>query len=143
MPLLRRRRSLPLRVEDVMSTPPITADMETPVEQVAKIMDDNKVSSVMVVNKENKLVGIFTDRDLRFAVAGGKIGKGLPIHMLMTENPITVSPHTLITEAVRKMRDADIKHLPVVDEEGKPKGIVAIKDIIDVVWLLMEVFSPP
>ncbi len=142
MPLLRRRRRLPLRVEDVMSTPPITVDKETPIEQAAKVMDDNNISSVMVVDKDGKLVGIFTDRDLRFAVAEGKVGKGLPIHMLMTENPITISPSDLVIDAMKKMRDADIKHLPVVDEEGKPLGMITMRDIIDAAWLLLEVLAP-
>lgn len=142
MPLLRRRRRLPLRVEDVMSTPPITVDRETPIEQAAKVMDDNNISSVMVVDKDGKLVGIFTDRDLRFAVAEGKVGKGLPIHMLMTENPITISPGDLVIDAMKKMRDADIKHLPVVDEEGKPLGMITMRDIIDAAWLLLEVLAP-
>ncbi len=142
MPLLRRKRHLPLRVEDVMSTPPITVDKETTIEQAAKVMDDNKISSVMVVDKDGKLVGIFTDRDLRFAVAEGKVGKGLPIHMLMTENPITISPSDLVIDAMKKMRDANIKHLPVVDGEGKPIGMITMRDIIDVAWLLLEVLAP-
>ncbi len=142
MPLLRRRRHLPLRVEDVMSTPPITVDRETPIEQAAKVMDDNNISSVMVVDKDGKLVGIFTDRDLRFAVAEGKVGKGLPIHMLMTENPITISPSDLVIDAMKKMRDADIKHLPVVNGEGKPIGMITMRDIIDAAWLLLEVLAP-
>jgi len=142
LPLLRRKRHLPLRVEDVMSTPPITVDKETPIEQAAKVMDDNKISSVMVVDKDGKLVGIFTDRDLRFAVAEGKVGKGLPIHMLMTENPISISPSDLVIDAMKKMRDVDIKHLPVVDGEGKPIGMITMRDIIDVAWLLLEVLAP-
>ena len=142
MPLLRKRRRLPLRVEDIMSTPPITVDRETPIEQAAKVMDDNNISSVMVVDKDGKLVGIFTDRDLRFAVAEGKVGKGLPIHMLMTENPITISPSDLVIDAMKKMRDADIKHLPVVDGEGKPLGMITMRDIIDAAWLLLEVLAP-
>jgi len=142
LPLLRRRRHLPLRVEDVMSTPPITVDRETPIEQAAKVMDDNNISSVMVVDKDGKLVGIFTDRDLRFAVAEGKVGKGLPIHMLMTENPITISPSDLVIDAMKKMRDADIKHLPVVNGEGKPIGMITMRDIIDAAWLLLEVLAP-
>lgn len=142
MPFLRRRRIIPLRVEDIMSVPPITVDRETPVEQAAKVMDDKRISSVMVVDENGKLVGIFTDRDLRFAVAEGKIGKKLPIHMLMTEDPITASPSDMVTEAMKKMREADIKHLPVVDEEGKPIGMVTIRDVIDAAWLLMEALFP-
>ncbi len=141
MPLLKRRREIPLRVGDIMSTPPITVNEKTPVEEAAKVMNDNNISSVMVVNDAGELVGIFTDRDLRFAVAEGKVGKNLPIHMLMTENPITVSPGTSVIEAMRKMREVNVKHLPVV-EDNKPVGMITSRDIIDAAWLLFEVLAP-
>jgi len=141
MPLLRRKRELPLRVEDVMTSPAVTVKMDTPVEEAAKVMDEKRISSILVVDESGKLVGIFTDRDLRFAAANGKIGKGIPIHMLMTENPITISPSDPITEALRKMRDADVKHLPVVDKENRPVGIVAVRDVLDAVMMLMQLIT--
>ncbi|RDD53997.1 MAG: CBS domain-containing protein [Candidatus Korarchaeota archaeon NZ13-K] len=141
MPLLRRKRELPLRVEDVMTSPAVTVKMDTPVEEAAKVMDEKRISSILVVDEGGKLVGIFTDRDLRFAAANGKIGKGIPIHMLMTENPITISPSDPITEALRKMRDADVKHLPVVDKENRPVGIVAVRDVLDAVMMLMQLIT--
>lgn len=141
MPLLRRKRELPLRVEDVMTSPAVSVKMDTPVEEAAKVMDEKRISSILVVDEGGKLVGIFTDRDLRFAAANGKIGKGIPIHMLMTENPITISPSDPITEALRKMRDADVKHLPVVDKENRPVGIVAVRDVLDAVMMLMQLIT--
>ena len=141
MPLLKRRREIPLRVGDIMSTPPITVNEKTPVEEVARVMNDNNISSVMVVNDAGELVGIFTDRDLRFAVAEGKVGKGLPVHMLMTENPITVTPSTSVIEAMRKMREVNVKHLPVV-EDKRPVGMITSRDIVDAAWLLFEVLAP-
>ncbi|MCS7102793.1 MAG: CBS domain-containing protein [Candidatus Korarchaeum sp.] len=141
MPLLRRKRELPLRVEDVMTSPAVTVKMNTPVEEAAKVMDEKRISSILVVDDSGKLVGIFTDRDLRFAAANGKIGKGIPIHMMMTENPITISPSDPITEALRKMRDADVKHLPVVDKENKPVGVIASRDVLDAVMILMQLMT--
>ncbi|MEM3371274.1 MAG: CBS domain-containing protein [Candidatus Korarchaeum sp.] len=141
MPLLRRKRELPLRVEDVMTSPAVTVKMDTPVEEAAKVMDERRISSILIVDDNGKLVGIFTDRDLRFAAANGKIGKGIPIHMLMTENPITISPGEPITEALRKMRDADVKHLPVVDKENKPVGVIAARDVLDAVMMLMQLMT--
>lgn len=141
MPLLRRKRELPLRVEDVMTSPAVTVRTDTPVEEAAKVMDAKRISSILVVDEGGKLVGIFTDRDLRFAAANGKIGKGIPIHMLMTENPITIAPSDPITEALRKMRDADVKHLPVVDKDNKPVGVIAARDVLDAVMMLMQLMT--
>ena len=141
MPLIRRRRKLPLRVEDVMSTPPIVIVRDEPIEKAAKLMCDNKVSSVLVVDKDGKLVGIITERDIVFAVASGKIGKGLPVWMFMTENPVTVTSQAPLTEALEKMRSINVRHLPVVDDEGKPVGALSIRDVVEAMVVLMGLIA--
>jgi len=141
VPLLRRRRKFPIRVEDIMSSPPITAGPMTPVEEVAKIMYENKIGSVLIVGSDGKLEGIVTERDILFAAANDKVGKGLPAYMIMSENPITATPGTPLMQAIRKMREANIRHLPVVDEEGKPVGIISLRDVIDAVLMLLDIFA--
>ncbi len=141
MPLIRRRRKLPLRVEDVMSTPPIVIDRDEPIEKAAKLMCDNRVGSVLVVDKDRKLAGIITERDIVFAVASGKIGKGLPVWMFMTENPVTVTPQAPLTEALEKMRSINVRHLPVVDNEGKPVGALSIRDVVEAMVVLMGLIA--
>lgn len=140
-PVFRRRRKFPIRVEDIMSSPPITAGSMTSVEEVAKIMYDNKIGSVLIVGKDGKLEGIVTERDILFAAANGKVGKGLPAYMIMTENPITVTPGTPLIDAIKRMREANIRHLPVVDEGGKPLGMVSLRDVIDAVLMLLDIFA--
>ncbi len=138
MPFIRRKRKIPLRVEDLMSTPPITIDRDEPVEKAAKLMHENNIGSLIVVDKEGKVEGIITERDLVFAIANDKIGKGYPVWMLMTENPLTVNPGTPITEALRIMSEANIRHLPVVDREGKPLGMLSLRDVIEAVIVLFS-----
>lgn len=141
VPVLRRRRKFPIRVEDIMSTPPITANRSTPIEEVAKIMNENKIGSILIVDDEGKLEGIITERDILFAVAHDKIGKGLPAYMIMTEDPLTVTPGVPIIEAVRIMREANVRHLPVVDKDNKPVGMISLRDIIDAVMMFLDVFT--
>lgn len=140
-PVLRRRRKFPIRVEDIMSSPPITAGPMTPIEEVAKMMYENKIGSVLIVGSDGKLEGILTERDILFAAANDKVGKGLPAYMIMSENPITATPSTPLIEAIKKMREANIRHLPVVDEEGKPVGIISLRDVIDAVLMLLDIFA--
>ena len=59
--------------------------------------------------------------------------------MFMTENPITVNPGTPIMDALKTMREANIRHLPVVDKEGKPVGILSIRDVVEAIMLLLGV----
>ena len=139
MPFLRRRRSFPLRVGDIMSTPPITARRDDSIEEMAKIMYDNLIGSVIIVDEEGKLEGIVTERDIIYAVAKDKVGKGLPVYMIMTENPITTTSDTPVMEAVITMRESNIRHLPVIDRERRPVGMLSLRDVLDAVTTLMEI----
>jgi signal-transduction protein with cAMP-binding, CBS, and nucleotidyltransferase domain len=141
MPVIRRSRKFPIRVADIMSTPPITAGENAPVEEIAKIMNENNIGSVMIVDSRGVLTGIITERDLIYAIANGKIGKGLPAYMIMTENPVTIEPGSPIDEALQKMRENNIRHLPVVNSEKKPVGMVSLRDVIDAVLALIKVFT--
>lgn len=111
-PLLRRRRKFPIRVEDIMSSPPIVAGPMTPIEEVAKNMYENKIGSVLIVGNDGRLEGIVTERDILFAAANDKVGKGLPAYMIMSENPITATPGTPLIEAIKKMREANVRAPP-------------------------------
>ena len=141
MSFMRRRKGLPVRATDVMSTPPITAEETMPIEEVAKKMFENDVSSVMVVDSTGRLVGIVTEKDVVSAVAIGKIGSNLPVARFMKENPITVTPDTPLDEVLEKMRRFNIRHLPVVDKDGKPIGMVSQRDLLDVVLTLLKIIS--
>ncbi|WP_227410970.1 CBS domain-containing protein [Thermosphaera chiliense] len=138
---MRRRKGLPVRASDVMSTPPVTAEETMPIEEVAKKMFENDVSSVMVVDNTGRLVGIVTEKDVVGAVAIGRIGSNLPVARFMKENPITVGPDTPLDEVLEKMRRFNIRHLPVVDKDGKPVGMVSQRDLLDVVLTLLKIIS--
>ncbi len=136
--LFFRRRKIPLRVSDLMSVPPIIASEDTPIEKIAKIMWDNRVGSVMITDSEGVLVGIVTERDVLYSVANNKVGKGLPAYMVMTENPVTVTPDTLLINAIDKMRKVNVRHLPVVNNENKPVGMLSLRDVTDVLLTLFH-----
>lgn len=146
MPLLRRRRRIGLRAADLMTTPPVTIGLNEPIEEAAKKMYENRIGSLLVVDEHGKLAGIVTERDIIYAVARNKVGKKLPVWEIMTENPVTVNPDTPLIEAVEKMREANIRHLPVVDEEGKPVGMLSLRDILDYLMTILHLFlheKPP
>jgi len=141
MSLFRRRRAVPLRVRDIMSTPPIVIQETEPVEKAAKVMFENNTSSVMVVNKEGVLTGIITAKDIVAAVALGKIGQGIPVGRFMKESPLTISPDASITDALEKMKEFNVRHLPVVDKDNKPVGMVSVRDIMDVLLTLLRIIE--
>ena len=141
MPIIKRSRRFPIRAEDIMSSPPIVAKTDALIEEAARLMYDNNVGSVMIVDNAGIIVGIVTERDLIYAVANGKMGKGLPVHMIMTENPVTVEPDVPIDETLRLMREKNVRHLPVVDSKKKPLGMISLRDVIDAVVAFMRVYT--
>lgn len=140
MPIFKRKRKIALRVEDVMSTPAITTHRDAKVREAAKIMYENRIGCLPVVNRAGKLLGIVTERDMLFA-----LGKGAEADMeiweIMSENPLRVKVGAPIIEAIRLMKEGNVRHLPVVDEGGKVVGVVSLRDIIDSAMMLLEILA--
>ena len=114
-------------VKEYMKTNVITVTKDTTIEQIAKIMTEKNVGSVIVVDN-GKPVGIITERDI---VKG--IGKGKKLDSraeeIMTSSLITVREDSPITGALALMRQFNIRHLPVVNDKGELTGIISIRDV--------------
>ncbi len=141
---LPRRRRLPLRVEDIMVSPPVTLPKTAKLREAAKLMYEKRIGSVLIVDEEGRLVGIVTERDIVFACAQGWDAEKHEVWEVMSENPITVKPSDNVVSAMEKMREVGVRHLPVVDDKGRPIGMVSFRDIMDLVMTLIEigVFHP-
>ena len=110
------------------------ADQSVPVRQALEAMStEGSPGAVSLVDDQGKLVGFFTDGDLRRLLR--KVGPSVldtPVCEVMTRNPKTVSTDDLAAEAYRIMRDSRIDNLPVVDKNGVPVGIIDVQDWLDV-----------
>ncbi|KUO80165.1 MAG: CBS domain-containing protein [Pyrobaculum sp.] len=136
MPLVKRRE-LPLRVSDIMVKDVVTAKENDKIRDVAIRMYEKKIGSVVVVDDEGKPIGIVTERDLVYVVARA-LAPDTPVWMVMTEDPIVINENALVTEAMEKMRVQNIRHLPVVNAEGKLVGMISFRDIVDFTAVLMS-----
>jgi len=116
----------------------VTAGKNTPLKEAANSMYEKKVGSVVVVDEAGKPVGIVTERDLVYVCAKG-LSADTPIWMVMTENPITIGEDALLLDAVEKMRSLNVRHLPVVDKEGKLVGIISVRDVLDLAAFLIRI----
>jgi len=137
MVILKRRRHLPLRAEDIMSQPPITVSQDTSLMDASRIMFEKRIGSLVVVDDEGKLRGIVTERDVMFACSQGWDCSSRKVWEVMTENPVTVKPDDDIVEVIRKMRDLNVRHIPVVSDDGKPVGVISARDVLDAVLTLV------
>lgn len=114
-------------VREIMTADPSTARPDTPVWEVARMMKQENVGSIPVVD-EGRLVGIVTDRDLCLGVLAEKQPVDAPVRGFMTGNPQTASPDSSIHDAGQIMGQHQIRRLPIV-ENDRLVGIVSLGDL--------------
>jgi IMP dehydrogenase len=113
------------RSESGMIVDPVTIRDSALVSEALNIMERFKISGVPVVNENGFLVGIITNRDLRFETRFN-----IPVSEVMTPQPlVTVPVGTTLDEAKVKLQKHRIEKLLVVDEDGHLKGLITVKDI--------------
>jgi CBS domain-containing protein len=105
-------------------------DPDSVVYDALKLMAEKNVGAVLV-RRENRLVGIFSERDYaRRIILKGKHSKDTLVREVMTDNPICVHPSQTIEECMTLMTRNHIRHLPVVDENGLI-GVISIGDVVE------------
>lgn len=108
----------------------LAAPPQTTVSQAARLMADKNVGAVLVVENE-RLVGIFTERDVVFRViAQGRDAKTTPLVDVMTASPKTLEPGKSYGHALVIMQENGFRHMPVV-ENGRPVGIISSRNAMD------------
>jgi IMP dehydrogenase len=113
------------RSESGMIVDPVTINEKAIVSEALNIMERYKISGVPVIDSEGLLVGIITNRDLRFETRFD-----IPVSEVMTPQPlVTVPVGTTLDEAKVKLQKHRIEKLLVVDEDGHLKGLITVKDI--------------
>ena len=129
----------PVTVREWMSRPVTTIGAAAPVRQAAELMENRKIRHLPVVDHDDLLIGIVTDRDLRQMIFDPLIQErlgevvealdALTVREVMTWAVITVRPETGIRQAMRLMREQKVGALPVV-ERGRVVGMLTERDIL-------------
>ncbi|WP_010677155.1 DUF294 nucleotidyltransferase-like domain-containing protein [Bacillus timonensis] len=120
--------SLVRRVQDIMTTSLIKVEPDTLCSVVAQQMTEHRTSSVLVVKNE-KLLGIITERDLVSRVIYERKNGKTNASEFMTKNPITISKYAYCYEALSTFILQGVKHLPVTEEE-EVVGIITLSDVM-------------
>ena len=120
--------------EDTLSvlkpTLSVRIDPDATVKDVIQTMVNKKIGAVLIVEND-ELIGIFSERDIirRVALDIESIGDR-PIREYMTPNPVKLSVNDSIAFALNHMDVGGYRHIPITDDQNKPTGIVAARDII-------------
>ena len=125
-------KKLLLRVRDIMRRGrdnPIIGQERT-VREALLVMTETRLGATSVVDSSGKLVGFFTDGDLRRRLQKDERILNRKIHKVMTRNPKTITQDRLAIDAAKMMQEMKFDNMPVVDNRGRPIGIVDERDLL-------------
>ncbi len=118
-----------MKVCDIMSSRVVSIEQSEPVSAAARLLKHSNVGSLPVCDDRGRLRGIVTDRDIvTRCVAGGADPERTPVREIMSRGIVTCSPFDELDAAVRRMREDQVRRLPVLDG-GKLVGMLTLCDL--------------
>ncbi len=118
------------RLGDVMTPGPVTLPVTASVRDAANVMWQKHISCVLVIHANGTLAGIVTSGDLVGKVIAAGSASDLPLHAVMTADPVSSTADAMMLDAIVVMTSKRIAHLPVTDKAGMPVGIVTQTDLV-------------
>ncbi len=125
-------------ISSIKLRPAVVVEEGTVLAEAIRLMRQRRIGSTMVT-REGKLVGILTERDLMMHEALGEMDPTrTQVERLMRSGPVVLTPEHPLAYALNVMSHGGCRHVPLVDPEGRPVGIISVRDIVD---YLAEFFS--
>jgi len=116
-------------VQEVMTANPTSLSASMSIGDAARAMRDDDIGDVIVIDDDNRLCGIVTDRDIVVrAVAEDKHPTEVHLGDICSRSLTTIDPEASVKDAVKLLREHALRRLPVVDR-GRPVGIVSLGDL--------------
>jgi CBS domain-containing protein len=107
---------------------PLAATADETVGTVMQLLRAQRTGAVLICEGP-KLVGIFTERDALKQMASGA-DLSAPVRTVMTSDPATVASDATVGNVIRMMSEGSYRHLPIVDQDRQPKGVLAVHGIV-------------
>jgi CBS domain-containing protein len=116
---------------------PVTVEASATLAETVQVLQRHRIGCALVVEK-GRLCGVFTERDLLNRVAGKPVDiKRARVKEHMTPDPETLGPDDRVAWALNKMSVGGYRHVPIVDKDRRPLGVLSVKDVVD---FLVEMF---
>lgn len=124
---------LRMPLSEVKASALVTVPPDAPLAKAVDLMRTRKVSALAVVErkKARRLVGIFTERDLVDRALSSRGWARAPVKKFMTPEPETLRPADAVAYALNKMSVGGFRHVPLVDDAGRPAGMISAGDLVD------------
>lgn len=110
---------------------PLSVSADTPIGVVGEKLKENKVGCTLVVDGEGALTGIISERDFILKIFSVEGAQQKAVSEFMTPEPVTVQNDDTIAYSLMLMSQGGFRHLPIVDQENVPTGIISVKEVID------------
>ncbi|NKB67213.1 MAG: CBS domain-containing protein [Candidatus Latescibacteria bacterium] len=121
--------SVPLA--DLNPRQPVCIGRQTPLDQVLDLLKGRNIGCLLVTGDEGALIGIFTEADVLYRVAGLiQELERVPVESLMTPRPTSLRLDMPISQALHLMGLHGFRHIPLVDDQEHPIGFVSFRDIV-------------
>ena len=123
-----------MKVRNILATKKgqlITVGPEEPVRRAVRILVENRIGALLVVDSSGQLVGILSERDIMRTAATDEALFGRPVAEIMTKDVIVGMPQDDVIAVAHTMLEKRFRHLPIIDE-GKLIGIISIGDVLKI-----------
>jgi CBS domain-containing protein len=110
---------------------PYTVAPSTSLLECIETMRSRRIGSILIIDPVGKVLGIFTERDCLMKVTGKVSDLSVPVSDYMTPHPVCERPDASLAFALNLMSNGGFRHIPIVDQDNMPIGIVSIKDMVD------------
>ena len=119
-----------MRVDEIMTHPVTTVSVDARLNEVARLMWDRDCGVIPLVNGEGRLAGIITDRDIAMAAyTQGKPLAEIAARSAMAADVLSCPAAASVETAERVMSEGRVRRVPVVDNDGRPVGLVSMNDL--------------
>jgi CBS domain-containing protein len=119
-----------MRVAEIMTSPVATCPDSARLNEAARVMWECDCGSVPVVDGEGRLRGMITDRDICMAAyTQGTTLREIPVASVMAEQLLVCHVDDSVDTAEQLMREGQVRRIPVIDNDGRPAGIVSMNDV--------------
>lgn len=120
-----------MRIQDIMSHPPVVCSENETVGAAVKLMWDHSCNAVPVVKEDGRIAGIVTDLGIGLATyMKGKTFEEVPVTEAMTRRVLSCRSGDLLESVERVMRDNQVRRLQVLDNEDRLVGVVSFSDVV-------------
>jgi CBS domain-containing protein len=123
-------------VRDLLPRPPVCVPEGATVREAMNLMAEQKIGAVLV-ERAGRAVGIFTERDVLRRVVLKGLDPERPVRDIMTPDPETLGPDDGIAFALNRMIVGGYRHLPIVDDQGRPIAVLSLREVVSFVVELL------